>query len=621
MSLSLRRRVLLATLLAITLPILPAAAQRQPGPRPAIEYTVHPDLATQHFVVHVTLRNIPGDTIIFHFPIWAPGAYDIANFGSYVDRFTATPKGGTPVVTRIDTNSFRIAGRYIGEMEIDYEIRNVEPPRNTDWYCASDIEQAYAFGVGAAIFGYPDGFKDVPCTVSYGVPPGMRIAVALDSAARTETHDGYTWHQYRAASYDDLIDAPVEMGTWQQSSFVVRGVPHLITVRNVVGSDTVNMRNLTTLTRRVVEIETDFFGEIPYPRYVFQHWLADLNERKVDGGFGALEHSGSSTYLLPTPSPGEDYADVTATTIAHEYWHVWSPKRIHVGTLGPFDYQHAPKTTSLWFAEGLTEYYSRVLLVRNGVISMQQFLHEADADVRGSYGRPQRPPVTVISRNISGLDESIVSRALYSVGPMIGLLLDAAIRTQTNNAKSLDDAMRLFNREYGRTGKTFSDEEIIPIMERATGAKLQEFYARYIDSTEPLPYDQYLPKIGLAYGTVTERRRQLGATLAPGDSGIVVTLVKPGLSADASGLRVNDRITGLLTEAKDTLRAAELPESFIRDDMLVRLPIAAFLVRRNGSDLALPVRVVEREEQVHRLTLDPSATGQALAIRKSMIGQ
>ena len=44
------------------------------------------------------------------------------------------------------------------------------------------IEKDYVFSVGAALFGYPAGYKDVPYTVSYSAPPGWIVAVALDSA-------------------------------------------------------------------------------------------------------------------------------------------------------------------------------------------------------------------------------------------------------------------------------------------------------------------------------------------------------------------------------------------------------------------------------------------------------
>ena len=50
---------------------------------------------------------------------------------------------------------------------------------------------------------------------------------------------------------------------------------------------------------------------------------------------------------------------------------------------------------------------------------------------------------------------------------MLGLLLDAGIRSQTGNRKSLDDAMRFFNKHVWQDrGEPSPTSEIIPIIER-----------------------------------------------------------------------------------------------------------------------------------------------------------
>ena len=55
------------------------------------------------------------------------------------------------------------------------------------------------------------------------------------------------------------------------------------------------------------------------------------------------------------------------------------------------------------------------------------------------------------------------------------------------------------NREYGdHTGeKNFDDEDIIPIIEKVTGASLSDFFNRYVAGTEELPVREMLESIGL----------------------------------------------------------------------------------------------------------------------------
>jgi predicted metalloprotease with PDZ domain len=355
---------------------------------------------------------------------------------------------------------------------------------------------------------------------------------------------------------------------------------------------------------------------MPYSHYLFQLYLEDPRRGGRGSLNGALEHRNSSTYLRPY-FEGMKLDASLAPVIAHEYWHLWSPKRFHVKQLGPFDYQSPPRTASLWFAEGLTEYYARVLLRRGGLSTEQGFLKETEEDLGPLYGRAQRRSIAELSMGISDIPifESI---ALYSTGPMIGLLLDGAIRSQTGNRKSLDDAMRYFNREFGQTGKSFTDEEIIPIMERATGAHLADFYNRYIAGHDPLPFDEYLPKMGLKYALEPERKRGLAADLEEVSDGWLVSGVAPGGSADSMGLRTGDIITHLM-QTGNQIGVAHNPVSLA--EIFVTLPsFKGFKIKRGEEELTVAAKVIESVVQTRHLRADPAATAEAAEIRRSMLG-
>jgi predicted metalloprotease with PDZ domain len=567
-----------------------------------------PDPASETFAVSATLENIVEDTTTFYFPIWAPGAYDIVNFGAYVSDFTARGSNGQPLrVVRVDTSTFKIIGAS-RRIDIGYRVHDIEAVPNSMWFCISDIENDYAFANGTAIFGYPAGYKEIPYTVSYNAPPGWSVAVALDSADSSGT--------FRARDYDELVDAPVQMGKFQRFDFNVGGREHTITLTMIGSKDTIDGRRIVAITDTVVRLVSGFFGEMPYDRYLFEHYLEDPRRSHLRSLNGALEHRNSSTYLMPY-FQGISLEGSLAPVIAHEYWHLWSPKRIHVKQLGPFDYQSIPRTSSLWFAEGLTEYYARILLLRGGLTKTNAFLRETEGDIRPLYQHRQHKPITELSLDISE-DPPMESIALYSTGPMIGLLLDAAIRTQTGNNRSLDDAMRYFNEEYGKKGRSFDDEEIIPIMERATGAKLAEFYRRYIAGHEPLPFDEYLPKIGLRYAPEQETKKGLAAELESVKNGWLVVSVAPGGSADSMGLRSGDIITQV-NQKEQPIGVAGNPVEFA--EIFVTLPgFKGFTILRDGKEIALSGHIIASLVEVRRLKLDPDATGAALAIRKSMLG-
>lgn len=582
------------------------------------EYDVSiPSVAAEEFHVDATLRGIDVDTITYYFPVWAPGAYDIVNFGGYVHNFRATNADGVELtVLRSDTNTFRIVGGG-EEVRLSYDIDDIEYIANSAWFGLSDIEKDFAFANGTALFGYVDGLKDIPHEVTYDTPYGWKLAVALDPV-----NDD---NRYRAASYDELADAPIQMGAFQRLEFNVNGIPHIITVTAPEQLHDTVATELVATTRRIVEAMSALFGEMPYKRYMFQHYLVEL--RGARGGFGALEHSNSSTYRMPFHSQ-ESVVSTLAPVIAHEYWHLWSPKRFHVHQLGPFDYQNGPVTSSLWFAEGLTEYYARAINSRIGLSSPRATLRGLLRDMGGLYRRAQHEPMTELSRRITSAPMSELID-LYKKGPLLGFLLDTEIRWQTDNRRSLDDAMRAFDNDFAKRGLTFSDDDIIPIMERATGAKLAEFYTRYIAGRDTLPFDEGFRRSGLAYIVRDTVRPTFGAVLEPTRAGVRIAQVFEGESAAAMGLKTGDIVNTLDVDGYSVPVSAiplELIDQIFADSDTEspgndpRYSVRAVTFTRDGKTQSAPAIVLPGRATIERLDIDPSASGKALEIRRAMLG-
>jgi predicted metalloprotease with PDZ domain len=589
----------------------------------SISYAVSiPDLAKEAFRVEATLENIPADTLTFNFPIWAPGAYDLVYFGRYVKDLKATDsEGGALEVIRSDSNMARIVGAG-PRTTLRYTVDDFESVPNSLWFGLSDIEPetkvvpapgrtikretepGFAFAVGVALFGYPAGYKDMPYTVRFDVPSGWKLGVALDPAGAPNT--------FKADDYDELVDAPVQMGSFEILEFTKGGKPHLITVTAPEALGEKDRTELVKVTDSIVGILTRFFGDMPYERYLFQHYL--VSPKPGESMFGALEHANSSTYRMYY-APGH-VAEVMAPIIAHEYWHLWSPKRFHVSELGPFDYQRAPRTESLWFHEGITEYYSHLLLIRNGLETPQSILADLSSAYNASNGKPQGTTITEVSRNIAEADPQ-QALALYSKGPIIGLMLDVEIRTQSNNKTSLDDAIKLFNREYAVGGKTFTDADIIPIIERATGTKLQDFYSRYINGKDPLPYDELLRRTGHRCEMRKEENPVLGAVLEQDDKGWKVLEVLPDGSAAAMGLKPGDILTKV-SQMGQSLPLGDYP-SIVSEQLYAQLPpTIMFGVMRNGEELSIRNKQVTTSIDICDIVVDPAATGLPLAVRQGL---
>ncbi len=593
-----------------------------PATAASLEYRVAVHEHGDAFRVTGTLKNITTDSLTIRFPIWTPGSYSVVDYMKQIMEFAASAPSGEALRVRTDTvaKSFTVYNVVPGTL-LRYTASDIESHPIAPWFSGSDVEYDFAFAVGAALFGRPVGYEKIPTVVTYSLPTEWEVAIGL---APVESMPG----SYIARDYDELIDAPLLAGVFHRIDFKVREKLHSIVLLMPTKPAPEQLRGLRDATRKIVTRISDFFDEIPYDHYVFQHVL--LGSR-LDQRAGALEHANSSTYLMPYYT--SDLARLLSDVIAHEYWHVWSPKRFHVEGLGPFDYDTPPSVGSLWFAEGVTEYCSELVMLNTGLNDREKFLKTLTLYVSTYYDVQQLISITELGRRITELPFGQM-RPLYSKGMLLALLMDISIRNQTKNLKSLESAMRYFNDEYGRKGRTFREDEIIPIIERATGARLDDFYARYIAGKENLPIDEFLPLAGLRYkievtGSVL-RLGGLGVSLTP--EGWTIDALEPTGVAREQGLQVGDMLRTLIVDTSNSSKPGNAPkeEKIAFDDIgsdriyrfLMALPEGArrLVISRNGREETIRLNLTRTELVNERVEIDPGASYTAVAIRKSLFG-
>ena len=584
-----------------------------PATAPWIEWNVslHDSLA-DHFALRAKLHNITADTILFRFPNWSPGAYQRVEYGQYVSNLTATSSAGVALpVTRESPSTFRVAGVGNGAV-LRYAAQEINDHPNSPFMALSAITDRFAFANGTALHGYVEGELHVPQVITYSFSKDWEVSTGLSPADSLP-------NSFVASNYDELVDAPLLAGQLQKFEVTVEGKPHLFAIVAPEPIKKWQRENLLKATKQIVESTSSFFGEMPYSHYLFQCFLMD---RWGNTGYGALEHRNSSTYLMPW---GPWSFSALEAVIAHEYWHVWFPKRTHTHELGPFDYQHPPATSALWFIEGITEYYSQKMLVqakrqpgKQMLLELMTALYDPDAISKQSLEEVSRAASTTPITSL---------RPIYARGAVVGMLLDCEIRTQTNNARSLDDAMRLMNNEYGKLGKTFGEDEIIGIIERATGTQLQELYRAWVASAAPLPLPEFAPKMGLRF--VPDQRfsvyglQGMNLLLDSLNRWMIDSLV-PGSIADSMGLQHGDELVSFSQNiaAHDSVLALSNLSTNQITTLIHFLPAntTACTVRRNGQMQRLPVLFRQVRPPIGLLEPDPDATGIPLQIRESMFG-
>jgi len=255
------------------------------------------------------------------------------------------------------------------------------------------------------------------------------------------------------------------------------------------------------MLRRISETAIAIFGNAPYKDYTYIF---------VGGRGGGLEHLNSTTIGVTTETLARN-PRAAETVSAHEFFHAWNVKRIRPVELGPFDYEREVRTVNLWVSEGVTDYYTDVILVRAGLDSPADFARGFGAAIGKHRGNPARLLISPERASWTTWDSAAVNDgytiSYYLQGQLLGFLLDLAIRDSTDNAKSLDDVMRyLFDHYAGERG--FTSEDLRGAVRAATGLDFADFWRQYVSGVAEIPWNDYLEAAGWIVA-FSEERAQL----------------------------------------------------------------------------------------------------------------
>ncbi|MGJ3627438.1 hypothetical protein AB5I41_11585 [Sphingomonas sp. MMS24-JH45] len=101
-----------------------------------------------------------------------------------------------------------------------------------------------------------------------------------------------------------------------------------------------------------------------------------------------MEHR-NSTVIIQPDALGADADQIGA--LSHEFFHSWNVERLRPAELEPFDFTRANPTPSLWLAEGFTNYYGPLAILRSGVGTLDQWMKRTVAEPVRRDGEPGAP--------------------------------------------------------------------------------------------------------------------------------------------------------------------------------------------------------------------------------------
>lgn len=533
-----------------------------------LRYAIRPANPAAHtFEVSCTVAGPDPAGQRFALPAWIPGSYLIRDFARHIVAIRADAGGKAVRLKKTDKHTWQAdALKKAGPLTVTCEIYAGDLSVR-----GAHLDSTHAFFNGSSVFLRAIGHEAAPCLIELQAPPGKRysdwrVATALEPAQGVHPAFGL----YRAANYDELIDHPVEMGTFALASFEACGVPHEIAI---TGRHDCDFERLIADLKRICEWQIRFFGEpAPMERYVFL-------VTAVSEGYGGLEHRASTALLCSRddlPHAGmegvpERYRAFLGLC-SHEYFHAWNVKRIKPAAFTPYDLERENYTTLLWAFEGFTSYYDDLALLKCGVIALKDWLELTAKTLSNVQGTPGRLRQTLAESSFDAWskfyrpDENSPNAVVsyYAKGALLALALDLTLRASRQSKVSLDDVMRALWQRHGKTGIGVGDEAVRLITEELSGLKLKHFFARAVHGTGDLPLRKLLADFGVKLHWEPSKGPSLGVKTISEGREVKLGTVLTGGAAQAAGLSAGDLLMAL-----NGLRVT--PASL--DKQLARLPI------------------------------------------------
>ena len=597
------------------------------APLAAVRYQI--EVADTHAHLFRVMLSVPQPAAeqVLSLPVWIPGSYLVREFARHLSQLEA--RQGTRVVPlqQRDKTTWVATCNGRGTLTVSYLVYAFDNSVRTAY-----LDAQRGFFNGTSVFLRVHGREAQPHQVRIsGLPKGWSVATALPATKINALGAG----DYQAADYDELVDHPVELGTFWRGSFKARGVPHEFVVAGAwPGFDS---ERLLADARKICEAQIVFWhgkNKPPFKRYVFM-----LNV--VDEGYGGLEHRASTALIASRrdlPRVGDQRLSDGYVTllglISHEYFHTWNVKRLKPREFEPYDYTQENYTQLLWFFEGFTSYYDDLLLRRAGLIDEPRYLQLLSKTVNQVLATPGRAVQSVAQASFDAWvkyyrpDENTANATVsyYTKGSLVALAFDLTLR---QHGGTLDGVMhRLWALQRGIT-----EGDIRQALAAEAGRSLDAEFDAWVHGTVELPLGKLLSHHGLSWQTTPVNQpprtpQELGMRLSETPSGLKVQAVMRGSAAEVSGVAAGDELLALGTwrlrkpDDLSTLLSAQAPRA-TRAAKGKPAPTAepTLLVARDQRLLSLPLQAPKVPAQgLVSLKPDAAAAEAARHARQAWLG-
>ena len=477
-------------------------------------------------------------------PVWIPGSYLVREFAKNLQRLAARQEGRAAAVQQLDKSSWQIECVPSSPLVLSYEVYAFDNSVRTAWL---DTQRGFFNGTSL-------------CLRVHGQENSVHSVELLAGKAdgQWEAATGLAPHKvgkrgfgtYLAADYDELVDCPVEMGSFWSAEFKAGGVPHRLVVAGA--SEAFDGERLLADVHRICEAEIRFWHDRKRPPH--KNYLFILNA--VDEGYGGLEHRNSTALIASRrdlPRLGETRTSDGYVTllglISHEYFHTWNIKHLRPAEFTHYEYGGENYTQLLWFFEGFTSYYDDLLLRRAGLIDDATYVKLLNKTINQVLQTPGREVQAVAQASFDAWvkyyrqDENTANATVsyYTKGALVALCFDLTLRAEGHT--TLDEVMRALWLRCKAGPMTEAD--FATVLKELGGRAFTREIAAWVHGTRELPLQELLQPHGVVVlEEPAQLQQQLGVRITE-TSGIQLKTVLRGSAAEQAGLAANDEWLGV----------------------------------------------------------------------------
>lgn len=461
------------------------------------------NVANDKVMVTVNAPTITTETTTFNIPKTVPGTYSTDNYGRFIENVKAfDAKGNELAVAKEGENTWKISNAkalakvtYWVNDSFDTETSGGIGGKDVFSPAGTNIIEGKNFMINTHGFvGYFEGKSELPYKVNVTHPASLWGATSMVDTDSSNEKDVFV-----SSRYAELVDHPIMYSKPDYVTFKVDDMDILISIYSPNGA--YKASDIGPAMETMMKAQKKFLGPVnATKKYSVLLYLSDMKEKDAKG-FGALEHTTSTTVVMPEMMPKAALLEQLKDVVSHEFFHIVTPLTVHSKEIHYFDFNNPKMSQHLWMYEGVTEYFANLFQVNQGLISEEEFYNRMADKIQQSKRFDDKMPFTKMSKDILDAKYKDSYYNVYLKGALIAMCIDIQMRESSNGEKGILDLMQALSNEYGAK-KPFNDEELFGKITSLTYPAVGEFLNTYVAGETPIPYEQFFTKMGVKETTV-----------------------------------------------------------------------------------------------------------------------